>query len=150
MIDIELCIDEKTIKDILTTDGLYDIIKDDGSPSKESLKIDTSWFHLLIKRDGITIGLAQFHSINSSTLVGHINMLPKVWGQRIDEGPKKALQWIKQHTHCKKVIAFIPEECKHVLKAAERYGLKQEGFIDKSIQRNGVLMGQYVMGINLE
>lgn len=147
MINLVQVFDLNLVKAILSTAGLYEEIKDDGATS---LDPSTNSTYLVAYDDKEILGLIIYESINSITVHGHINILPKFWGKRMDEIAFKSFDWLKQNSRCQKIIAMIPEQCPQVLEASKRYGFTEEGFLKNSILRKGILQGLHIVGRELE
>lgn len=149
MITIEPTRNYELIKQILTTPILFEEIKDDGGCNPEDFIPNPSYLYLLAKKEDEILGIIFLHDINSVCAQGHVNILPQFWGKRYDEAVIKSLEWLKNNTHVKKVIASIPEDCLQVREAAKRWGFIQEGFSPKSVKRRGRLQGQYLLGTEI-
>lgn len=147
MIYLQKTINLDLVKRILTTPGLYEEIKEDGCLD---INPDSHSTYLIAYEENEILGLIVYHSINSITVQGHINILPQYWGKRMDEVAFKSFEWLKENSTCQKIIAMIPEQCPQVLEASKRYGFQEEGFLKNSILRKGILQGQHIVGRELE
>lgn len=150
MITIERTDDFALIKELLSHPKLWREISDDTSVAiKDKWMPDPTWLYLLAKRDDEIVGVVAFHALNGITVMSHIHILPKFWGERLDEVIPEVRKWLKLNTKVKKVVSTVPADCKQVLEAVKRYGFNMEGFSPKSIERKGHVVGQYLFGMEI-
>lgn len=139
------------VSDIYRHPRIYPHLIDDFSPMRE--RYEAQYFHhtyhLLAFKNAVLMGVLFFHPLNLTLYQIHICMLPRFWGKNIKHAVFAAEHWMAVNTRCKKVIAFIPEFNKPAIALAKRSGYHEEGICNASMQKDGVLINQIILGKSL-
>lgn len=151
-LSIERTYNIELINEILSSDGIYEFISEDGAElSKQRFDVyGECWLKIL--SDGVCIGLYNIHQINGITFEGHVHMLTKYRKEYSDLGLKAVYSWlVSDGPECvKKIIVNIPEIYKNVIDFCERNGFKREGVNRLSHLKNGELYDLVMLGITLD
>ncbi len=126
---------------------IYKTICDDGSPTAEDFVIPEGWICVVAYVDE-PAGCFVLHSLNSVTMECHVQILPEHRNLSAEIG-RAVIQWAKDNTEAKKLIAWIPFDCENVKCFAESMGFKVEGVSEGSIMKNGELLSQWLVGLKL-
>lgn len=132
---------------ILRHPKIYETICDDGSPTIEDVVIPDGCISVVVYVDE-AIACFILHEVNSVTLMCHVQILPE-FRHLSDEIGKAVIEWTKDNTEAKKLIAWIPFDCENVRFFAERMGFTVEGISEDSIMKGGKLLSQWLMGLKL-
>lgn len=151
-ISISRTTDLQAIAEILSHDGVRDLVWDDSGPA--ALSIHEKIYYLMATRDvwdegsvsSVPIGVMAFIPINAVTWNPHIAVLPKYRGTGTDV-MRAGVDWIFTNTECKKLVAHPPEYNAAMIRVFEKCGFKSEGYSPRSILKGGTLHGRKLMGI---
>lgn len=151
---IERTYDYDLAKAILAHPSIYAWMVSDGAPKPQDVQIDVSGFtyYLLVKTDdGALLGMFICVPYRNTSVCYEIHtcLLPCGRGRNAIFAYEAGMEWLRQHTGCKKVIGNICEDNKPALQIALRTGNKIIGINEKSIMKNGVLMDQTIVGRSL-
>lgn len=127
---------------------IYKTICDDGSPLAEDFFIPEGWVCIVAYLGEIPMGCFVLHDLNSVTLWCHVQVLPDYRYMSAAIG-RAVIQWARDNTDAKKLIAWIPFDCENVKCFAESMGFKVEGVNEDSIMKNGELLSQWLVGLKL-
>ena len=146
-IKVERTYDTKLVRSILANKRLKMRILDApieafDPASQENL------YYLVCKRGETAIGIVVFHAFNSlACCQGHVNYLPKYWGEDLHEYTKQAIKWMFENTDFIKIVALIPDYYAVVLKHALAAGMKKEGYLTNAVISNGKVDNMTLVGI---
>lgn len=132
---------------ILRHPDIYKTICEDGSPDAEDLFIPEGWRCVVAYLEK-PIGCFVLHEFNGVTMTCHVQVLPEHREHSAEMG-KAVIQWSKDNTDAKKLIAWIPFDCENVKCFAEKMGFKVEGVSEGSIMKGGQLLDQWLVGFKL-
>lgn len=136
------------VREILTHDDIFQEIKSEHIPDKESLLFpfhkETYW--LTDDDQGTPIGLTFFYPIIHQVYTGHIYLFKKYRGRRGVKFGKESIEWIFNNTDCIKIQGWTPVTDKHVIRFNKLIGLKKEGISENSYMKNGKLIDQIIFG----
>jgi len=138
------------IKEVLNDQRLYEVTTEDGTGPLETFNpdvIDTIWVALI--DDETIIGFMIAEQVSKAVLSVHVAIRSDEWGnsKRNVELGKQAIALLLSAETIHKVVAQIPVEDQHVLRYAQRVGLRREGINRESFLRKGKLLDQYYMGM---
>lgn len=137
--------DKELIFNTVTHPRIWPSISDDFC-SIESYAPSEAGLWIAIDCDGYA-GCFWLHAENSTTYQIHTCLLPSMWG-RSAEAANLAVRWVFENTPCKKIITLVPTNNPLALRLAKRCGFEIEGVVTKSIQKDGVLLDQTLLGIS--
>ena len=135
----------ESVEDIMTVlshPEIWERVREDGIDDFTP-PIDENHIYLI---DRPITGLFIAHWINAITMECHVQVLPE-HRKGAHEFGKKVIQWIRDNTHCKKLVAQIPFIYPDVAKFAESKGFLYEGINRHSYLKNGLIYDQYYMGL---
>lgn len=142
-------------EDILRHPDIYKTICEDGAPDPEDIAIPEGWLCVVVYLDDtknivplIPVGCFVLHEQNGVTMNCHVQVLPDYRDISAEIG-QAVIQWAKDNTEAKKLIAWIPFDCENVKCFAEKMGFKVEGVSEGSIMKNGELLSQWLVGLKL-
>jgi RimJ/RimL family protein N-acetyltransferase len=136
---------------ILTHQKLWPMLVDDFAEIENFVPQDHPAILYLVARDaGELLGLFMLVQMSGVMWEVHTCLLPNAWGQRALAVAKAMLAWFWEATGAKRLITSVPEDNVLALRFAKRAGLKPFGINEKSFQRGGKLLDQYMLGINRE
>ena len=140
------------INSILRHPDIYPNITDDFSPQRNKISISE-----IIKSDSVHIISPNENAVifliprNGVTWEMHYNVLKVGRGDSIRKISKDVFKYaFTQIENCKKIVCYIAEIYKNAIKFATDIGFKHEGRFTKSIQKNGNLYDEIIMGIRCE
>lgn len=93
-------------------------------------------------------GCYLFYPHNTVLWECHTMLLPRAWGPSAIECAEEAKKWLWSNTLAQRLITNVPEINILALRYARKCGFVEFGFNPNSIQKNGKLIGQYMLGIN--
>lgn len=129
------------IRNVLSLDDMYVKVAYDGSPSLSEFIPEGIW--IVLYENGNIAGTINLKQLNNITWMPHIYILERYRGNQSEEWGKLAAEWMKDKCGAKKFLAFTPYKlAKH---HAENIGFKQIGILKDSVQKNGVIMDQYIL-----
>jgi hypothetical protein len=151
---IERTYDYDLAKAILAHPSVYAWMVSDGAPAPQDVQIDVSGFtyYLLVKTDdGELLGMFIVvpYRNTSVTWEVHTCLLPCCRGANAVLAYHAGVQWLKDHTICKKVIGNICEDNKPALFMALRAGNEIIGVNKASIMKGGKLLDQTIVGMSI-
>jgi len=140
--------DLELINSILMDETLLPLMSEEGAADPiESFVLIPGLRYFALEEDGILKGIYTIHPQNSLVYVGHVNILPKYWGDT-DNLTAAAVKWAFEELAILKIIGFIPEAHKHVIDHAIACGFKIECVLENSVISNGVLASQVMESIS--
>ncbi len=123
--------DDPLIKEILTTEGLFQLL---GGRDKINFLTPKHMTYLLITVDSEIAGLFCLDEQNPILVNGHIALLPRHWGKIDSDAILHAgLQFLKVNTTYKQVCSTVPSPCLHVIKFLTRNEFRVCGTYHNSI-----------------
>jgi len=147
MITIERTHDMSLVNRIVKHPKIWNSLTDDAQ-DKYWYPLDDANIHwLLVLIECIPAGVFMVHRHNQICWEIHTAILPEYWGERAREAAKAVLKYLFTNTDCEKLITNVPETNKAALRYAKASGMKLFGTNTKSFKKNGVLMDQYMLGI---
>ena len=143
----------KDAADIIRHAEIYACIKDDGSPPAEEFTIPDDCISVVVYIEeppdiDKPISCFVLHSINFATYECHVQVLPE-HRDRSSEIGQAVIEWTRQNTQAKKLIAWIPFDYENVKNFALEMGFKVEGVSEDSIMKQGKLISQWLLGLKL-
>ncbi len=143
-----------TIEDIEAVDrvlkhtSVYNRIFDDNCPKVESFsaeKLLQSDCHIIMaNKDTIFVFIPH----NSSTFDVHVTSTPEGRKDKAIKSGYDATEYaFTQIDGCKKLICFIPEIYKNVMRYVEKLGFEEEGVITESYLKNDKLHNEHIYGL---
>ena len=133
---------------ILRHPDIYKTICDDDSPDVEDLCVPEGWLCVVAYIDETPAGCFVLHEINGVTMQCHVQVLPEYRHMSAEIG-QAVIQWAKDNTDAKKLIAWVPFDCENVKNFAVKMGFKVEGVSKGSIMKGGELLSQWLVGLRL-
>lgn len=131
--------DVSLIKSVLST--TYDSIAYDGSPSLEEYVPTGVWF--ILKHNTKKAGFIQLLPITNVMWQCHVAIFKEYRGNGSEEWGQLVAEWARDNLGVKRFLAITPyKAAKHY---AERVGFSNVTILKKCIQKNGVLLYQYVL-----
>ena len=149
MIAIRPTKDESFIYDCITHPANWNAVTDDGSVYPELYFPDVSDHNIWLEvvDDGESLGVFCAAPHGSACRVAHSALLPSAYGVGA-EASRLAIEWLFDHTDCKRVIAFIPEYNLLARNMALDAGLTLFGRNEQSFLKNSVLYDELCFGIS--
>jgi len=137
------------IDKILTDPSIYPLISDDFSPDIEKFTIKS----LIINKDVHALCPNKYTVIlfipkNGVTWEIHYHVLKAGRGHNIRKITPEILNYaFTEIPNCKKLVCYISELHKNVIDFAVSMGMKHEGRIKDSVQKNGKLYDDVLLGM---
>ncbi len=145
MRSIRLSKNADLLKRVLSVDDMYNSLVYDGSPSLEDFKLEGVWFLLI---DGSDIaGLINILPMNNVMWTAHIFIFELYRMKGTEQWGTLVAQYAARHLGVEKFLAITPYEA--AKKYAERMGFKYVATLNNSIKKNGKLMDQYMLELNV-
>lgn len=132
---------ESVIRDIMLLEGVKEWVSCDGV-DLETNDLYVYNVHYLLSEAGmfainvLTVGMIEFHACVFEQYRG--KSYPYI---------QEAIRYGFDNFKQRKMICFIRMENERALKAAIKNGFRVEGIVRKSILINGVLVDQYLLGL---
>jgi hypothetical protein len=138
--------DAKFIDAVMNHPDVYPWITDDGCPDAMSIHdyVSNDKIYFISPNEYTVFALFP---VNSVTWEIHTCILKPGRGKTAIESAQKMIEYMFTQTPCKKLISWVPEPYKHVLKYALMNGLKIEGCSKKSFLKYGKLQDLTLVGI---
>lgn len=133
--------DEAIIRGIITTEGIKEWVDCDGI-DLETGDLHVYTIHYLLSEAGLfainvlTIGMLEFHACVFEAYRG--KSYPYI---------QEAIRYGFDTFEQRKLVCFIKMDNERALKAAIKNGFRVEGILRKSILIDGVLVDQYLLGL---
>lgn len=142
--------DWSLIKQIVTHLKVYPLVSDDFSPLPEKWEpIDCAAAHYIVVRDdGIVLGLWAFYEHSPIVWNVHTCLLPIAYGERARRASRAMAAWIWANTKCLRLITEVPESNRLALRFARMAGMVEYGFNPQSYLKGGVLEGVHLLGMS--
>src|SRR5262245_35678219 len=150
MITFERTTDWETVKAIVTHPRVYPHVSDDGSPAAEQwepIKDGLVWY-VLVKDDGLILGLWVLVPENAICWKAHTCLLPAAYGAKARMAAAGLTAWIWGNTPCLRVITDVPDYNRLALKFAKEAGMEEYGVNARSYMKNKMLHDQILLGIS--
>jgi RimJ/RimL family protein N-acetyltransferase len=146
----ERTFDEKTIKEIITHPRVWAGSTDDFSPDAQDFEpiIGANVWYVLARDGNELLGLWVLHPQNFICWEIHTCLLPTSWGPRGLQAAKELTDWIWINTPCRRVVTNVPDYNRLALRFAKEAGMEQFGINKKSLQKNGQLHDQIMLGVS--
>lgn len=141
--------DAEMVNRIMRHPKVYPHISDDSCPKAEDFDCSEAMkregFYFLLVSGGE--GAFMFHNHSRILYEVHTMLLPECWGRKALEASRAAVRWMFANTLCEKIITWVPAYNRLAYRFAIKSGMKQEGVSPKSLRKGGVLMDQYLLGM---
>ena len=147
---IEYTIDKSRIKKILTSDCLWERIRDYAISKDEFTPDVVRFHHFVLSVDGEDIGLYMFEKLNTKTLVIHPAILKKfrkAFSYKSYEAVKESI--IEKTIGITNLVCFIPTCYKDCINFALHFGFSKVGVLPASSEREGKILDQVIMSKRL-
>jgi len=134
------------VRAVMSAPGLREEImnKEDYEDFQPQNTDDTHW--LLLWGDAELLGVYRLHYLTEVCFIIHANVLPDHWGKDYtDEISQKVLQWVRTNTEATAIIAFIPDDCEHVIAHTERAGFDTGCIMADAIRKDGITKNLRIM-----
>jgi len=156
MIHFERSFDYNLIREIITHPKIWPHVSDDGSPPPDQYRpIENEQVWYVIVRDIYPdagsqeiLGCWIFHPHNSICWEIHTCLLPNAWGERAHRAGRMVVEWIWEHTACRRIITTVPSCNRLALHFALKAGLKSYGVNEASWLKDGKVWDQVCLGIS--
>jgi RimJ/RimL family protein N-acetyltransferase len=144
--------DEQLLTETMRHPRIYPHITDDSCPTSENFeaKILPGFLYLGVFDDDEYLGLFLVQQHNLVLYEVHTCLLPSAWGARASAAAKAVIRWMFENTTCQRFITAVPEDNPLALRFARNAGMVRYGVNPKSLQRNGILIDQTLLGLNKE
>lgn len=133
---------------ILRHPDVYNCISDDISPKIEEFTAESllaSGTNVIMPNDNTVF---VFIPHNGITYDIHITTTPGARGEQAIKAGWKALEYAFNNIdNCQKLICFIPEIYKNVIKYTMQFGFEKEGELKNSYLKNGNLYNEIILGL---
>lgn len=143
--------DVDRITETLRHPRIYPHITDDSCPvdPKEFYpSIGDPLVHLGVFDEDEYLGLFLVHPHSVFMWEVHTCLLPHAWGTRAVQAAKMLIQWVFDNTSCQRLITSVPQGNPLALRLARNAGMTVYGINPKSLQRDGILIDQTLLGLN--
>lgn len=137
------------INKILKDSSIYPLISDDFSPYPDDFTVEE-----LIKNDKVHALCPNKYTVilflpkNGITWEIHYNVLKQGRGYDIRKITPEILNYaFTKIPNCKKLVCYISETHKNVIDFAVSMGMKHEGRLKDSIQKNNILYDEIILGM---
>ena len=146
MLTIEKTEDMDIVKQIMTHPKIYPNISDDYSVSADKFvpPENKNIWYLLVKNDGVSVGLFLGVPKNSVCMEVHHYLLPELWGKQTLKAAQMALNYLWEHSMCQCVIGFTPLYNKLAVRYAIGVGFTLLGNLPSSYLKNNELWAQAI------
>lgn len=144
--------DRELISRTMAHPRVYPHISDDGCPPRQDFAahLDDSLIYLGAFDGGEYLGLFLAHPQNLVCYEVHTCLLPSAWGESALLASTACRDWLFSNTPCVRIITNVPDGNDLALSFAKRSGMSEFGRNPKSIQVNGILLDQVLLGISKE
>lgn len=142
---IELSLDIDDIKNSLEIDDSYNKTAYDNSAPLFDLVLNGIWF--ILYQDNEKAGIINLKEISNVMWMSHIIIYEKYRKKGSEQWGIAVALYMNEKLGAKKILAITPYE--NAKKYAERMGMKQIGMLNKSIQKDGELLNQYILEMEL-
>lgn len=149
MFQYEQTSDEFLVRYILTHEKVYGRASDDFAPPVAEFKPRMDGvIYVLLKRDGLALGLWALMPHSPILFEVHTCLLPHAWGETAIEAVPGFLDWVWKNTTCERLITSIPEFNRAAKRFAERGGMVQYGLNPKAFKKTGTLHNVLMLGLS--
>lgn len=150
MIRFERTFDAELVRAAIANPRTYRQHCCDGSPHITQFRpnMDESIQYVKVSSGDDYLGVFMFVPLNPICWEIHTCLLPSAWGPIAKEAGNAICPWIFANTPCVSVVTHIPEDNVLAHRFALDCGMTVRGLIPCSFQREGRIMGQYVLSIN--
>jgi len=129
---------------LLHLEGFYDSISYDGSPEFEHYTLKGVWITLLHNSD--VAGFINLEPLNNVMWNCHVMIHPSFRKNGSEEWGILTAEFMREHCGAKKFLALTPYIA--AKKYAEKIGFKHVHTLNESVQKNGILIDQYMLEMN--
>ena len=144
---IERSFDYALVREIVTHPKIYRrSLLSDSAPAREEWRaVEGERFWYIVPRlEGRPLGVIGFDSFDPECWIAHIAMLPEAWGARATEACLRTINWLAEHSPCKRFEAYAPVYNPLVAHLTWRIGMTRTGTKRASIARGGQLYDQAI------
>ena len=128
----------------LYLNDFYNSISYDGSPEFEHYTPKGVWISLL--QDGVVAGFINLEPLNNVMWNCHVMIYPSSRQHGSEKWGILAAEFMREHCGAKKFLALTPYIT--AKKYAEKIGFKHVHTLNESVQKNGILMDQFMLEMN--
>lgn len=147
---VERTYNRSHINTVLKHPDIYKVISGDLSPKLEDFNYSTAHSIFILGTDNDVLGLAIIDTITSLVAKFHYQVLPDKRKKYAVELHNKIVIHLKKILpDVKKLVAEVPVIYPNVIKFGVKQGWKVEGVNSKSYLKNGQLIDQTYLGIEL-
>lgn len=138
------------VKFIMTHSKVWPMITDDLAGNPEDFQpVDHPATYYLLAKDGEhLLGVWVLNPENSVCWDVHTCLLPSAWGPIARQAVKEAMDWVWEHTQCRRVVTKVPYFNRVALRFAKLAGMVEYGVNPLSYLKHGVLHDQVLLGIS--
>ena len=148
MISISRETDKQVIYDVISHDGIFDCIREDGYTD---INIDTdATCFLSLKVDGDIGGIFIIEKLSSIEIQFHAQVLPEYRKEYTKKFMTMVYEWIISETGFQKLSASAPSIYPNAANFCKRMGMIEEGINRLSWLKNGEIHDQILLGITRE
>lgn len=149
MFSYEPSTDAFLIRYILTHEKVYGRASDDFAPPVAEFQPRLEGItYVLLKRDGLHLGLWALMPHSPVLWEVHTCLLPQAWGETAHEAVPGFLEWVWKSTTCKRLITSVPAFNRAALKFAKFAGMKEYGINEDGFQKGNRLHNIHMLGIS--
>jgi RimJ/RimL family protein N-acetyltransferase len=142
--------DYATIREVLTSRGVYRHITDDFAPPQNEFQPneDPRILYILARDAGELLGVFMLLPQGGVSYEVHVAMLPSAWGARAQRAAREVFPWLFARTGIQRFVAAIPATNRLAIAMAKQAGFTQWGVNRASLQRNGKLIDMVHFGLS--
>lgn len=133
-------------------DDLYDVCGGDGSiymTEELARNLMDIWHIFILTSFGLNTGFFMIHPHSRVMYEAHFAVLKEFRGTgETVPGCLQAFDWMFKNTKCKKIISNIPIFNERAYKFTKKLGMKEEGLLTKSFDKDGLLYDMHLMCIS--
>jgi RimJ/RimL family protein N-acetyltransferase len=133
----------------MTNPRLWDWLSSDDAGAAADFTPDPSWLYLAVHDADELLGVFCVAPRNSVCCEVHTCLLPCAWGGRARTIYRLGLIYLRATTNYRKVIGNIRTTNRLALRIAEGAGLKRIGLNRRCALKNGELIDQWILGLEL-
>ncbi|MGH9663953.1 MAG: hypothetical protein ACRD9L_05990 [Bryobacteraceae bacterium] len=150
MLRFERTWDYSLVREVVTHPKVWPWVTDDFSPAAgDYLPVEhPGVWYMLAWDDGELLGLWAFTPENGVCWEVHTCLLPGHGFRRARAAARGMRAWLWANTPCRRVVTKVPAYNRIAYKFAVDAGLEQFGLNPKSIQKNGRLHDQALLGVS--
>ncbi len=145
----ERTVDASLIRYILTHEKVYGRASDDFAPPVAEFQPHMDGVtYVLLKRDGLALGLWAIVPHSPVLWELHTALLPHAWGPTAREAWPGFLEWLWTNTTCKRLITSVPEFNRAALKIGREWGFAEYGVNEDGFQKGNRMHNIHMLGLS--